>query len=107
MGGGEPTAENASALAASLGAVVVLKGTPTVIAGGDLPWLVNSGGPELATIGTGDVLAGMIGALLAQGLEPAVAARSAAYWHGRAGNELAKRETVTAPGLITEIGRLR
>ena len=107
MGGSEPGPENAISLAAKLGAVVVLKGNPTVVAGAGLPWLVNTGGPELATIGTGDVLAGMIGALLAQGLHPDIAARSAAFWHGRAGAQLASRATVTAAALIEEIGRIR
>jgi NAD(P)H-hydrate epimerase len=107
MGGGEPLPENATALAQKLGAIVLLKGNPTVIAGSERPWIINSGGPELATIGTGDVLAGMLGALLAQGLEPAVAARTAAFWHGTAGARLARRTTVTATGLIEEIGRIR
>ncbi|HKZ19569.1 MAG TPA: NAD(P)H-hydrate dehydratase [Acidimicrobiia bacterium] len=107
LGGGEPTPENAVALARKLKATVLLKGNPTVIAGDDVPWIVNSGGPELATIGTGDVLSGMIGALLAQGLEPAAAARAAAFWHGRAGAQLAARTTVTAPSLIEEIGHIR
>ncbi len=107
LGGGEPSPENATALAQRLGAVVLLKGNPTVVASDDLPWIVNTGGPELATIGTGDVLAGMIGALLAQGLDPTAAARAAAFWHGKAGARLARRTTVTAPGLIEEVGRIR
>lgn len=107
LGGGEPSPENALALARRLEATVLLKGNPTVVAAAGQPWIVNTGGPELATIGTGDVLAGMIGALLAQGLEPAVAARTAAFWHGRAGAQLASRTTVTAPALIEEVGRLR
>ena len=41
-------------------------------------WVVTAGGAELATIGTGDVLSGMIGALIARGLDPETAARSAA-----------------------------
>lgn len=107
MGGGDPTPENAVALAQRLQAVVVLKGNPTLVTSREKPWVVNTGGPELATIGTGDVLAGMIGALTASGLDLLTAARSAAYWHGRAGSNLAKRTTATATGLIEEIGRLR
>jgi NAD(P)H-hydrate epimerase len=107
MGGGEPTPENAASIAQKLDAVVLLKGNPTLIADGGPPWIVNTGGPELATIGTGDVLAGMLGALLAQGLEPAVAARTAAFWHGTAGARLGLRMNVTALGLIEEIGRVR
>ncbi|HJQ95532.1 MAG TPA: NAD(P)H-hydrate dehydratase [Acidimicrobiia bacterium] len=107
MGGGEPSSENASALALRLGAIVLLKGNPTIVAGSGTPSIINSGGPELATIGTGDVLAGMLGALLGQGLEPAVAARTAAFWHGTAGARLGRRTTVTAWGLIEEIGSIR
>lgn len=83
-------------LAAREGIVVLRKGSPTMISDGGLPVLVTTGGPELATIGTGDVLAGMIGALWARGLEPGEAAISAAYWHGVAGRELARHQTVTA-----------
>ncbi|HEY3428995.1 MAG TPA: NAD(P)H-hydrate dehydratase [Acidimicrobiia bacterium] len=107
MGGGEPSPESATALALELGAIVLLKGNPTVVAGSGTPWIINSGGPELATIGTGDVLAGMLGALLAQGLEAAVAARTAAFWHGTAGARLGRGTTVTALGLIEEIGSIR
>jgi len=83
-------------LAAHEGIVVLRKGSPTMISDGGLPVLVTSGGPELATIGTGDVLAGMIAALWARGIQPAEAAISAAYWHGVAGRELARYQTVTA-----------
>lgn len=90
-------------LAEATGAVVVLKGSPTFIAGSER-WVVASGGPELATIGTGDVLAGMIGALVARGLPLEVAARSAAHRHGQAGQALAGTG-VTATALLDEIGR--
>lgn len=105
--GEEPTPEAATRLATATGALVLLKGNPTWVADGGVPWVVDIGGPELATIGTGDVLAGMIGALLAAGQPAEVAARSAAFWHGRAGANLASREQVTAPALIEEVGRLR
>ncbi len=94
----------AAELAAALGVVVVLKGNPTFVVG-DTRWAVVSGGPELATIGTGDVLAGMIAALLARGLGADAAARSAAHWHGRAGAALAATRSVTAEALAAEIGR--
>jgi NAD(P)H-hydrate epimerase len=64
----------------------VLKGAHTVVGGRDRLVLNTSGGPALATAGTGDVLAGMVGALLAQGLEPLEAGALAAYVHGRAGD---------------------
>lgn len=65
--------------------------------------MVDSGGPELASIGTGDVLAGMIGALWARGLEPIEAAISGAYWHGIAGADLKQVRTVTADVLVSHI----
>ena len=67
--------------------------------------MVREGGPELATIGTGDVLAGWVAALWARGLSPGAAARSAAFWHGRAGAALSARRTVTADALSEEVGR--
>jgi hydroxyethylthiazole kinase-like uncharacterized protein yjeF len=72
--------------AARLGVTVLLKGSTTVIASPGHPTaLVNpTGTPWLATAGTGDVLSGLAGALLAQGLEPAWAAATAAYLHGMA-----------------------
>ncbi len=71
--------------AARLGAVVVLKGPVTVIAHPDGRALLGNAGDErLATAGTGDVLAGVIGAGLAQGLEPFLAAGLAVELHGRA-----------------------
>ena len=82
----------------------MLKGNPTVVAGRET-WIVASGGPELASIGTGDVLTGMTAALWSRGLDPEPAARSAAYWHGRAGASLAARTSLTATGLIDEVGR--
>jgi NAD(P)H-hydrate repair Nnr-like enzyme with NAD(P)H-hydrate dehydratase domain len=66
---------------------VLLKGSTTVVAPPDGvdPVLVNTTGtPWLATAGTGDVLAGLAGALLAQGLLPPQAAIAAAYLHGLA-----------------------
>jgi NAD(P)H-hydrate epimerase len=81
------------------GAVVVMKGAPTVVAAPDGRASVNpTGTPALATAGTGDVLAGVLVALLAQGLAPFDAARLAVYVHGLAG-ELAGGE-VGVPGTI-------
>jgi NAD(P)H-hydrate epimerase len=101
---GAASAEAAFALADEIGSTVVLKGSPTFIAGSER-WAVDSGGPELATIGSGDVLAGMIGALVARGMQPEAAARTAAYRHGLAGSALARITSVTATGLLEEIGR--
>jgi ADP-dependent NAD(P)H-hydrate dehydratase / NAD(P)H-hydrate epimerase len=82
---------------------VLRKGNPTMISEGGLPVLVTTGGPELASIGTGDVLAGMIGALWARGLGATEASVSAAYWHGVVGAALAEHETVTADVLVDYI----
>ncbi len=76
--------------AARWGVVVVLKGAPTVVAAPDGRASVNpTGNPGLATAGTGDVLAGLLVALLAQGLERYDAARLAAWVHGAAGDRAA------------------
>ena len=76
--------EHARRAAGQLGVTVLLKGSTTVVAdrrGG--PVFVNpTGTPWLATAGTGDVLSGLAGALLAQGLAPAEAGITAAYLHG-------------------------
>ena len=76
----------ARALAADTGAVVLLKGSPTVVADprGEVR-VVAAGDARLATAGTGDVLSGVIGALLAQGLPALEAAAAGAWLHGRAG----------------------
>jgi NAD(P)H-hydrate epimerase len=102
--GTDATYLSAGELAAATDTVVLLKGSPTFVAGEEL-WAVTSGGAELATIGTGDVLTGLAAALWARGLDPATAARSAAYWHGRAGAAAAIRGTLTAEILADEIGR--
>ena len=103
LAGSEATYGAAEELAARVGAVVLLKGSPTFVTDGDETWAVTSGGPELATIGTGDVLAGIVGAFVAGGLPARIATRSAAYHHGAAGARLAQTETVTATGLASTI----
>jgi NAD(P)H-hydrate repair Nnr-like enzyme with NAD(P)H-hydrate dehydratase domain len=75
---------------------VLLKGSTTVIAPPDGldPVLVNTTGtPWLATAGTGDVLAGLAGSLLAQGLLPPQAAIAAAYLHGLAARIAARGDS--------------
>jgi NAD(P)H-hydrate epimerase len=101
----DPSPASAAELARATEAVVLLKGNPTLVTDGGAPWVVRSGGPELATIGTGDVLAGMIGALMARGLHAAEAARSAAFWHGMAGASLREQGTVTADRLALQVGK--
>lgn len=69
------------------GAFVILKGARTVIARPDgLAAICPTGNPGMATAGTGDILTGMVGGLLAQGLSPWDAACTATYFHGLAGD---------------------
>jgi len=72
-------------LAVSTGATVLLKGSTTIVASptGDV-LLTSVGDARLATAGSGDVLAGVIGALLAQGMHPLQAAAAGAFVHGTA-----------------------
>lgn len=89
------------------GAVVILKGAGTVVAKAGRPLMVNmTGNPGMATGGTGDVLAGLLGGLLAQGIPVFEAACAAVYLHGSAGDAAAWRKTqagITALDLIDEL----
>jgi ADP-dependent NAD(P)H-hydrate dehydratase / NAD(P)H-hydrate epimerase len=104
--------------ASKWGCVLVLKGAPTVIAGPDGRATVNpTGNPGMATAGMGDVLTGIVAALLAQGLAPYDAARAAVYAHGRGGEHCALAmgpvgfgagDVVEAlPGVFAALFRLR
>lgn len=79
-------------LASELRAHVVLKGAGSVLAHPDGSWDINtSGGPALASAGTGDVLAGVLGAMLAQRLDAKTASRYAVCLHGAAADTLVAR----------------
>ncbi|UDM49110.1 NAD(P)H-hydrate dehydratase [Cupriavidus sp. MP-37] len=95
----------AAALAAQWRAVVVLKGSGSVIAAPDgSPWTLNpTGNAALASAGTGDVLAGMLGALLAQGMAPLAAAQAAVWIHGRAADVLVEQGTGPAGVTASEL----
>jgi hydroxyethylthiazole kinase-like uncharacterized protein yjeF len=99
-------------LAADLGCVVLLKGDATVVADESGTAFVNgTGTPWLATAGTGDVLSGIAGALLATGLPAPEAAAVAAHLHGRTGQLAAERGPLLAGDLVRRlpeaVGRVR
>jgi len=84
--------ESARELAARYRSWIVLKGAGSIVCGPNGAWSVNgSGNAGLATAGTGDVLAGMMGALLAQGMGVELAARNGVWLHGAAADDLVAR----------------
>jgi NAD(P)H-hydrate epimerase len=86
-------------LAEATGAIVALKGARTIVAAPDGEAVVNpTGNPGMASGGMGDVLTGIAGGLLAQGLDPGAALRAAVYLHGLAGDLAA--EARGAAGLL-------
>ena len=81
------------------GCTVVLKGHRTVIAGNESGTYINpTGNSGLASGGTGDVLAGLIGGLMAQGMKGLDASLAGVFLHGAAGDAAAER--MTARGMI-------
>ncbi len=98
-------AQKASRLAQ---AVVVLKGDDTIVAApGQRPMVNTLSSPALATAGTGDVLSGVIAALLARGLDPRPAAAAGVFAHARAGRIAAERigaaESVIASDVVDAV----
>ncbi|WP_229073919.1 NAD(P)H-hydrate dehydratase [Actinoplanes sp. DH11] len=107
LAGEAPGADRAAAaarLAAWTNAVVLLKGDRTIVAtpAGEI-WANPTGSPALATAGSGDVLAGLLGSLLAAGLPPVRAAVAAAFVHGLAGRHAAPDGPVTAPDVAAAL----
>jgi len=92
VGSSDPEREGiARRFAQKHGVLVVLKGHHTVVTDGVQVFVNLTGNPGMATAGSGDVLAGMVGSFLVQGIEPFKAARLAVYLHGLAG-DIAARE---------------
>ncbi len=107
--GGAPGPDRIAAarhLAAASGAVALLKGPTTAVADpAGRVLLAMAGTPSLATAGTGDVLSGVIGALLARGMPPLEAAALGAHLHGRAG-ALGHRSGLVAGDLPDLVARV-
>lgn len=98
--------EAAAALAAEIDAVVVFKGAGTLVVASQRKARNDTGNPGMATAGTGDVLAGVIAALVGQGLAPFDAARLGAWVHGRAGDAAASdlgQVSMTARDLLDRL----
>jgi len=97
--------ETVRKVALDLKTTVLLKGNPDIISNGKETSINKTGNPYMTVGGTGDVLAGILGSLMAQGVEPFRAACAAAYINGKAGDLAAKEKKValTASDVIDKI----
>jgi len=86
--------------------VVVLKGSGTIISDGEENFICPYGSADLATAGTGDVLAGMIGSLMAQGFKPIHSAQMAVVWHALTADQCALGRCLTASDLIQHLSEV-
>jgi hydroxyethylthiazole kinase-like uncharacterized protein yjeF len=102
---GRDRVEAALGLAAKMRATVLLKGDRTIVASPDgSAWINPTGTSALATGGSGDVLAGLIGSLLAAGLPPAHAAVAGAFAHGLAGRAASYGgRPITSPDVVAAL----
>lgn len=105
--------EKALKAAAEVGAIIVLKGNDTVIASPQGDLIINANAPPtLSTAGSGDVLAGLMVSLLAQGLPPFKAAAAAVWMHGEAANHrglglIAEDLLPEIPSVLQGLAKLR
>jgi hydroxyethylthiazole kinase-like uncharacterized protein yjeF len=103
---GAKRAESAREAAARSGGVVLLKGDDSIVTDGDRLAVNTVSSPQLATAGTGDVLSGMIAALIARGMEPYAATCAAVVAHSRAGRAAGDRvghDSVIAGDVVESI----
>jgi hydroxyethylthiazole kinase-like uncharacterized protein yjeF len=103
---GAKRAESAREAASRSGGIVLLKGDDTIVTDGDRLAVNTVSSPQLATAGTGDVLSGMIAALIARGMEPYAATCAAVVAHSRAGRAAGDRvghDSVIAGDVIESI----
>lgn len=104
-----PRTEQTMALAKELGVILLRKGHRTLITDGAVCFENHTGNPGMATGGSGDVLAGVIGSLIGQGVAPLEAAAAAAWLHGAAGDRAAEKwgEYGMLPGdMVDELPQL-
>lgn len=88
--------------------IVVMKGAHSIVVAGENLFINSTGNPGMATAGSGDVLAGMITGLLAQGYDPTAAATFGVYLHGSAGNLVTQEkgfEALIASDITNTVGR--
>lgn len=98
--------EQAAGFAARFGVVLILKGSGTVVTDGGRLYVNSTGNPGMATGGAGDVLTGLVAALIGQGLSAFDAAVLGTWAHGRAGDRAAAvlgQTSLTATDLIDHI----
>jgi ADP-dependent NAD(P)H-hydrate dehydratase / NAD(P)H-hydrate epimerase len=103
---GAKRAESAREAATRSGGIVLLKGDDSIVTDGDRLAVNTVSSPQLATAGTGDVLSGMIAALIARGMEPFAATCAAVVAHSRAGRAAGDRighDSVIAGDVIESI----
>ena len=100
--------ESVRRYAENFGAVILLKGSVDVISDGEEIALNRTGNPYMTKGGTGDILAGICGSLLAQGVEPFRAACAAAWINGKAGDLVAKERgpSLMSSDILDTIGRV-
>ncbi|RLJ03577.1 MAG: NAD(P)H-hydrate dehydratase [Candidatus Aenigmatarchaeota archaeon] len=100
--------ESVRRYAKDFGAVILLKGSEDVISDGEEIALNRTGSPYMTKGGTGDILAGICGSLLAQGVEPFRAACAAAWISGKAGDLVAKERgpSLMSSDMLDAIGRV-